>query len=267
MQHCIKILLPKSFLFLISILIINKNVIKERINSKIHSNSSNYSVNKIIINFKPYILVTLLFFILFTTMMISNIDTAFAKKDSKRKTIDICCSWGNSISDGVLTFSIKNGGSELAKIVKVAIKDWEKALGDSVQFKNVKEDDSDADIEIEFQKGKGEKVGKAVTFFDHNGKIDHVEISISKKSYGRTLDQPLLEHVAKHEFGHALGLGHANFKESLMSVHVNKVVTKISACELESVKYVNNWKFTDDDDDDDKSSSTLDKDSFRCKNK
>lgn len=263
MQHCIKILLPKSFLFLISILIINKNGIKERIKSKIHSNSSNYSVDKIIINFKPYILVTLLFFILFTTMMISDIDTAFAKKDSKRKTIDICCSWGNSISDGVLTFSIKNGGSDLAKIVKVAIKDWEKALGDSVQFKNVKEDDSDADIEIEFKKGKGEKVGKAVTFFDHNGKIDHVEISISKKSYGRTLDQPLLEHVAKHEFGHALGLGHANFKESLMSVHVNKVVTKISACELESVKYVNNWKFTDDD----KSSSTLDKDSFRCKNK
>jgi len=263
MLHCIRIVLSKSFLFLISVFIICMNVIKERIKSKILYSSLNYDVNKIFINFKPYILVSLLFFILFTTMMISEIDTALAKKDSKRKTIDVCCSWGNSISDGLLTFSIKNGGSELAKIVKLAIKDWEKALGDSVQFKYVKGDDSDTDIEIEFKKGKGEKVGKAVTFFDYNGKIDHVEISISKKSYGQSLSPSLLEHVAKHEFGHALGLGHANFKESLMSVHVNKVVTKISACELESVKFVNNWKFTDDD----KSSSTLDKDSFRCKNK
>ena len=263
MQHCTKILLPKSFLFLISILVINKNVIKERINSKMHSNSSNYSVNKIFINFRPYILVTLLFFILFTTMVISDIDTAFAKKDSKRKTIDICCSWGNSISDGTLTFSIEKGESEFAKIVKSAVKEWQKALGESVQFKYVKDDNSKADIKIQFQKGKGEKVGKAVTFFDNKGKIDHVEISLSKKSYGQSLSPSLLEHVAKHEFGHALGLGHANFKESLMSVHVNKVVTKISACELESVKYVNNWKFTDDD----KSSSTLDKNSFRCKNK
>jgi len=263
MQHCIKIVLPKFFLFLISVFIINKNFIKERNRSKILYSYLNYDVNKIFINFKPYILVTLLFFILFSTMMISEIDRAFAKKDSKRKTIDLCCSWGNSISDGVLTFSIKNGGSELAKIVKLAIKDWEKALEDSVQFKYVKGDDSDADIEIEFKKGKGEKVGKAVTFFDHNGKIDHVEISISKKSYGQSLVPSLLEHVAKHEFGHALGLGHANFKESLMSAHVNQDVKKISACELESVKYVNNWKSTDDD----KSSSTLDKDSFRCKNK
>ena len=195
--------------------------------------------------------------------MISEIDTAFAKKDSKRKTIDLCCSWGNSISDGVLTYSIKNGGSELAKIVKLAIKDWEKALRDSVQFKYVKDDESDADIEIEFKKGKGQKVGKAVTFFDYNGKIDHVQISISKKSYGQSLGPSLLEHVAKHEFGHALGLGHANFKETLMSAHVNQDVKKISACELESVKYVNNWKSADDD----KSSSTLDKDSFRCKKK
>ena len=128
------------------------NVIKERIKSKILYSSLNYDVNKIFINFKPYILVSLLFFILFTTMMISEIDTALAKKDSKRKTIDVCCSWGNSISDGLLTFSIKNGGSEFAKIVKLAIDDWEKALNGVVNFKYVKDDDSDADIKIEFQK-------------------------------------------------------------------------------------------------------------------
>ena len=85
MQHCIKIVLPKSLLFLISVFIINKNVIKERIKSKILYNSSNYDVNKIFINFKPYILVTLLFFILFMTMMVSEIRYGFCKKRFKKK--------------------------------------------------------------------------------------------------------------------------------------------------------------------------------------
>ena len=188
-------------------------------------------------------------FILFIAMIIlDNTDLAFAKKDDSKskKKIELCCTWGDSLNDGVLTFSIKNGGSDLAKIVKLAINDWEEALNGVVKFKYIKDDNADSDIEIEFKKGKGKKVGKAVTFFDHFGLIDYVEISISKKSYGFTLDKPTLEHVAKHEFGHALGLGHAEFENTLMSPNVDEVITKVSACELESVKYANSWKFIDD---------------------
>ena len=158
----------------------------------------------------------------------------------------MCCTWGDSLNDGVLTFSIKNGGSDLAKIVKLAINDWEKALNGVVKFKYIKDDNADSDIEIEFKKGKGKKVGKTVTFFNHLGLINHVDISISKKSYGFTLDKQTLEHVTKHEMGHALGIGHANFKETLMSANVDEIITKISACELESVRYANSWKFIDD---------------------
>ena len=188
-------------------------------------------------------------------------DLAFAKKGDSpsKKKIELCCAWGNALDDGALTFSIKKGGSDLAKIVKLAINDWEKALG-GVEFKYVK-DDSDADIEIEFKKGKGKKVGKTVTFFDHLGFIDQVDISISKNSYGFTLDKRTLEHVAKHEIGHALGLGHAKFKNTLMSANVDEVITKVSACELESVKYANQWKFLDKDD----SPRPLDEEGFKCK--
>jgi Matrixin len=197
-------------------------------------------------------------------MMVFDSDLAFAKKgDSKSKNIiELCCTWGDSLDDGVLTFSIKNGGSDLAKIVKLAIQDWEKVLDGAIKFKYVK-DESDADIEVEFKKGKGKKVGKTVTYFDANGFINFVEISISKKSYDVTLDDRTLEHVAKHEFGHALGLGHANFKNTLMSSNVDEIITKVSACELESVKYANQWKILDKDN----SPHPLDDDGFKCKKK
>src|SRR5687768_8917975 len=175
-------------------------------------------------------------------VILDNTDLAFAKKDDSKskKKIELCCTWGDSLNDGVLTFSIKNGGSDLAKIVKLAINDWEEALNGVVKFKSIKDDNADSDIEIEFKKGKGKKVGKAVTFFDHFGLIDH---------------------VARHEFGHDLGLGHAEFKNTLMSTNVDEVITKVSACELESVRYTNSWKFIDDK----KSPQPLAKEGFKCK--
>ncbi|MGE3859598.1 MAG: M57 family metalloprotease [Nitrososphaeraceae archaeon] len=214
---------------------------------------------------KIYIFAIFISFFLIAGMLIFDADMANAKKDDSKskKKIELCCTWGNSLDDGILTFSIDNGGSDLAKIVKLAINDWEKSLK-KIEFKYVKNND-DADIEIDFKKGKGKKVGKTVTYFDHYGFIDQVDISISKKSYGVTLDSNTLEHVAKHEIGHSLGLGHATFKNSLMSPNVDEIITKISACEIASVKYANSWKFGEGDKND--TPSTLDDENFKCKKK
>ncbi|MGZ5500918.1 MAG: matrixin family metalloprotease [Nitrososphaeraceae archaeon] len=214
-----------------------------------------------------YIIVILSFFLFLSAIGISDNDLAFAKinNSSSQKNIEICCTWGDSINDGELTFSITNGGSDLAKIVKMAINDWEKALGELIQFKYTKEEeDSKPDIKINFKKDKGNKVGKSVTFFDTAGYIDHVEISISKKSDGFTLEPSFLEHVAKHEFGHALGLGHAQFPHSLMYPDVDETLTKISACELDSVVYANHLN-SNDDEVEKEIFHPLDYDDFECK--
>ena len=125
---------------------------------------------------KLFLASTISVILLLTALVIFDANLAFAKKgdSSSKKKIELCCAWGNSLDDGILTFSINNGGSDLAKIVKLAINDWEEALG-GVKFKYVK-DGSDADVEIDFKKGKGKKVGKTVTFFDHLGFIDRVDI-------------------------------------------------------------------------------------------
>ena len=221
----------------------------------------------LIINLRLYILTTIsLFFFFLLAMTVFNTDLAFAKKEGdfeSKNIIELCCAWGDSLDDGILTFSIENGASDLAKIVKLAFNDWEKSLDGEIEFKYVKED-SDADIEIEFKKGKGKKVGESVIYFDNDEFINFVEIGISKKSYDVTLGVRTLENIVKHEIGHALGLGHANFKDTLMSPNIDEIITEISPCEINSVKYANYWKFIDNEDSPNYNSEDY---SFKCKKK
>jgi hypothetical protein len=179
------------------------------------------------------------------------------------KKIDVCCTWGTELKDGILTYTIKKDSiNDLENIVDLAFSEWEQNLYD-IQFKRVKDSSDTADIEIKFKKGNvDQEGGGAMIYFNDKGFIDQVEISISKTTNGTALNQTMVEHVTKHEIGHALGLGHSQFPYSLMSPIVNETVTKISKCEIDAVKDANNWKFIKND----KKPKLLEQSVYRCSN-
>jgi predicted Zn-dependent protease len=162
-----------------------------------------------------------------------------------KKEIDICCTWGTELKDGRLTYNIKNG-NDFEKIVNSAFSEWEKNLN-NIHFKKIN-NNRDADIEIKVKNGNSDQEGgQAVIYFNNKGFIDNVEISVSKSSNGLKLDRTIIEHITKHEIGHALGLGHSQFPNSLMSPTVNETVKHISACEIDAVEDANIWKFINDE--------------------
>jgi hypothetical protein len=78
--------------------------------------------------------------------------------------------------------------------------------------------------------------------FYEDGFIGKVEITINKKIQDFRFDTKTIGQIAKHEMGHALGLGHANFDNNLMAERVNQGTGSVSECETEAVIEANYWK-------------------------
>jgi predicted Zn-dependent protease len=82
--------------------------------------------------------------------------------------------------------------------------------------------------------------GEAQTSFDSRGFITHVDITISTKARGNAISLSGLESVAKHEIGHAYGIGHTNFIGDLMSpVLTDNTNTDISQCHINGIEEAN----------------------------
>ena len=192
---------------------------------------------KLKLKYSNFILIFLALSIVFSLLYYKEI----VAQNIKNEKIDLCCTWGSELKDDVLTYNIEKGTKDLEKITVSAFSEWENNLN-NIHFKNVKENDV-ADMEIKFKKGNMNKGGEAEIYFDQNGFIDYVKISVSKTSNGTELNQTMLEHIIKHEIGHGLGLGHSQFPHSLMYPIVNEAIKDISRCEIDAVKDANNWKF------------------------
>ena len=110
----------------------------------------------------------------------SNADEDFEAQN----TIQICCTWGQNLVDGILTYYIDAESSTKQQQVKVrsAIQEWDRNI-DSLKLEEAF-NKNNGDIVIEFQKeykgNEGEKmaVGQSINTLDNSGFIDKVQIIV-----------------------------------------------------------------------------------------
>ena len=158
------------------------------------------------------------------------------------QAIEICCGWGSSLSDGNLEFSVRGGDPVTLDVMRSAVRAWDAALG---QLTLTEVGPGSEDIAIAFLDGAGRTEGEAITSFARQGFIRRVDITI--KGARAPGNSGGLEQITKHEFGHALGLGHANFDGDLMSAAVSPSPVPIPACNLVGVLQANRWRLIDGD--------------------
>ncbi len=180
------------------------------------------------------------------TLFSSNDNLSFAKAKVKngfvnKNIIPICCAWGPEIKGGILTYSIQGGSKSLNDAVTKAVDSWNKNLN-GIQFAKAMGNEN---IIISFTNDGKKVAGKTINSVDSNGFIRKSYMTLSKQSFNHPFSSAQMEQIAEHEFGHVLGLNHANFNGNLMSSRVDIASGTISSCVIEAVNAANAWKLVE----------------------
>lgn len=160
-----------------------------------------------------------------------------------RNILQICCTWGDNLNDGVLTFHTNNNEIfNINSLVKNSFDQWASKL-ENIKFLEV-QDASSADVLILFEHKGEQTVGQTTNVLDDEGFIKRVKVRISVNFNEEKIQEDILDLVLKHEVGHVLGLGHSNFHDLMNPIvnYQNKIITK---CEIDAVHLANNWKLVE----------------------
>jgi len=150
----------------------------------------------------------------------------------------LCCAWGKALDHGNLTYSILSPDLASAEVIRAAVREWDDDLA-ALTLTEVPVG-LPADIAIRYTPAEGRTEGQAVTSFTRKGLISKVEITIQGAL--APANSGGLGQIAKHEFGHALGLGHTNYEGNLMSPAVSPDPQAIPPCVIQGVIEANRWK-------------------------
>jgi predicted Zn-dependent protease len=163
--------------------------------------------------------------------------------------IEVCCAWSSdALADGVLTYKISGGSATFQQRAAFGVENWE-VFGDLTfvpVFGNAK-----ADVKIKITNGGGPFVaGRTGLKFG----LDHAASAFVIKAASITVfgarsdaDGDDIEEITAHEFGHALGAGHADLDGFLMSPSLEEIPgPDPTACDIAAVEAANEWYFNND---------------------
>jgi matrixin len=178
-----------------------------------------------------------------------------ARAEGDGRAVAICCAWGNRLSDGELTYSVIGDDPTALSIVRSAIQAWDEALPELTLTEVApggKKRSKRADIAIAYGPGTADggesphatgAQGLTTTYLNSKRMVTRVEIGVDGGP--SPVNAGAIEQIAKHEIGHALGLGHANWDGDLMSPLVQPTPAPIPVCDIDAVRQANSWKMVD----------------------